>query len=187
MSRPWKKISSKPLGDYRVFKVRSDVYVSPRTQKEHDFFVIESVNWVNVIAITPDQQLVMVEQYRFGSATVELEVPGGMMDEHETDPVATGVRELQEETGYEGERARLLGSVHANPAIMNNTCFTVLVENCRLKHPVNFDHSEDLATRLVPVSEIPKLVADEKIGHPLVVVALYHFDLWQRGLKKLKG
>jgi ADP-ribose pyrophosphatase len=187
MSRPWKKISTKQLGDFRIFKLRSDICVSPRTGKEHDFYVLESVDWVNIIAITPEQELVMVEQYRFGSGTVELEIPGGMMDPGETDPVATAVRELREETGYEGENARLLGRIHANPAILNNTCHTVLIENCRLKHPVNFDHAEDLATRLVPISEIPKLVADEKIGHSLVVVALYHFDLWQRGIKKLKG
>jgi len=186
MSRPWKKISSKPLGDFRIFKLRSDTYISPRTQKEHDFFVLESVDWVNIIALTPGQELVMVEQYRFGSNTVELEIPGGMMDPGETDPVATAVRELREETGYEGEHARLLGRIHANPAILNNTCYTVLIENCRPKHPVSFDQGEDLATRLVPVSEIPQMVADEKIGHSLVVVALYHFELWQRGLKKLK-
>ena len=59
----------------------------------------------------------------------------------------------------------------------------MLIENCRLKHDVQFDYGEDLATHLVPVAEIPKLVADEKIGHSLVVVALYHFDLWQRGIK----
>jgi ADP-ribose pyrophosphatase len=187
MSRPWKKVSTKQLGDFRIFKLRSDTFISPRTQKEHDFFVLESVNWVNIIAITPEQQLVMVEQYRFGSNTVELEVPGGMMDPGETDPVATAVRELQEETGYEGEQARLLGRIHANPAILNNTCFTVLIENCRLKHDVKFDQGEDLVTRLVPVVDVPKLVADEKIGHSLVVVALYHFDLWQRGIKKLEG
>ena len=186
MSRPWKKVSSKQLGDFRIFKLRSDTYISPRTEKEHDFFVLESVHWVNIIALTPDEQLVMVEQYRFGSNTVELEIPGGMMDPGETDPVATAVRELREETGYEGERARLLGRIHANPAILNNTCFTVLIENCRLKHSVDFDQGEDLATRLVPASDIPQLVADEKIGHSLVVVALYHFDLWQRGIKKLK-
>jgi 8-oxo-dGTP pyrophosphatase MutT (NUDIX family) len=183
MLKPWKKVRSKLIGDFRIFKLRSDVKISPRTGKEHDFFVLDSVNWVNVIAVTPDRQLVMIEQYRHGSDTVELEIPGGMMDAGETDPVATAVRELREETGYEGENARLLGRIHANPAILSNTCFTVLIDNCRLKHAVEFDHSEDLITRLVPVAEVPKLVADEKISHSLVVVALYHFDLWQRGLK----
>jgi ADP-ribose pyrophosphatase len=185
MSRPWKKVSTKQLGDFRIFKLRSDTYISPRTEKEHDFFVLESVHWVNVVAVTPDRQLVMVEQYRFGSGRVELEIPGGMMDPEETDPVATAVRELREETGYEGEKARILGRIQANPAILNNICYTVLIENCRLAHPVEFDQGEDLVTTLAPVLEIPKLIAEEKIGHSLVVVALYHFDLWQRGIKKL--
>jgi ADP-ribose pyrophosphatase len=183
--KPWQKISSKFIGDFRIFKLRSDFKISPRTGKEHDFFVLDSVNWVNVIAVTPDRQLVMVEQYRHGSNTVELEIPGGMMDAGETDPVATAVRELREETGYAGENARLLGKIHSNPAILSNVTYTVLIENCRLQHGVEFDSGEDLITRLVSVAEIPKLVADEKIGHSLVVVALYHFDLWQRGIKKI--
>jgi 8-oxo-dGTP pyrophosphatase MutT (NUDIX family) len=185
MIQPWKKIRSKLIGDFRIFKLHSDVKISPRTGKEHDFYVLDSVNWVNVIAITPDQQLVFVEQYRHGSNTVELEIPGGMMDSGETDPVATAVRELREETGYEGEHARLLGKIWSNPAILNNRTYTVLVENCELKHGVEFDSGEDLITRLVPVPEIPKLVADEKIGHSLVVVALYYLDLWRHGIKTL--
>ncbi|HEX3889415.1 MAG TPA: NUDIX hydrolase, partial [Verrucomicrobiae bacterium] len=185
MIKPWQKIRSKLIGDFRIFKLRSDFKISPRTGKEHDFFVLDSVNWVNVIAVTPDQRLVMVEQYRHGSNTVELEIPGGMMDAGETDPVATAVRELREETGYAGENARLLGKIHSNPAILSNVTYTVLIETCRLQHGVEFDSGEDLITRLVPVAEIPKLVADEKIGHSLVVVALYYFDLWQRGIKKI--
>jgi ADP-ribose diphosphatase len=185
MIAPWKKIRSKLLGDFRIFKLRSDVSLSPRTGKEHDFFVLDSVDWVNVIAITPDQKLVMVEQFRHGSNTVELEIPGGMMDPGESNPVTTAIRELREETGYEGEDARLLGIIWSNPAILSNRTYTVLIENCQLRHNVAWDHSEELVTRLVPVSEISKLVADEKIGHSLVVVALYHFDLWQRGLKKV--
>jgi 8-oxo-dGTP pyrophosphatase MutT (NUDIX family) len=184
MIKPWKKTGSKPIGDFRIFKLRSDTAISPRTGQEHDFYVLDTVGWVNVVALTPERELVMIQQYRHGSGTVELEIPGGMMDPHETDPVATAVRELREETGYEGENARLLGKIWSNPAILNNRTYTVLIENCRLKHPVDFDHGEDLATRLVPTAEIPQLVADEKIGHNLVVVALYYFELWQRGLKK---
>jgi len=184
MLKPWKKVRSTPVGDFRIFKLRSEVKISPRTGKEHEFYILDSVHWVNVIAVTPDRQLVMVEQYRHGSNAVELEIPGGLMDAGETDPVVAAVRELREETGYEGEKARVLGRIHANPAILSNITYTVLIENCRLKHGVEFDHGEDLVTRLVPVAEIPKLVADEKISHALVVVALYHFDLWQQGIKK---
>ena len=184
MILPWKKVGSKSVGDFRIFKIRSDTSVNPRTGREHDFFVLETVGWVNIIALTPARELVMIRQYRHGSETVELEIPGGMVDPHETDPVATAVRELREETGYEGEQARLLGKIYSNPAILNNTTYTVLIENCRLKHGVDFDSGEDLETLLVPAADIPRLVADEKIGHSLVVVALYFFDLWQRGIKK---
>jgi 8-oxo-dGTP pyrophosphatase MutT (NUDIX family) len=184
MIQPWRKVGSRPIGDFRIFSLRADRIVSPRTGEEHEFYVFDSVNWVNVIAVTPDQQMVLIEQYRHGSGTVELEIPGGMMDPGEESPVVTAIRELREETGYKGTDARLIGRIFANPAIMTNTCFTVLIENCRLQHVTELDHSEDLATRLVPVAEIPRLVAEERIQHSLVVVALYHFDLWQRGLKR---
>lgn len=178
--KPWEQLGSKRVGEFRVFTVRSDLKVSPRTGKEHDFFVIESVDWVNVVALTPEDQLVMIEQYRHGSNTVELEIPGGMIDPTDSSPLEAGLRELREETGYEGDQAQILGQVYPNPAIMNNVCHTVLVRNCVLKHDLLLDHGEDLATRLVDVQEIPSLVKQGRIGHSLVVVALYYFDLWLR-------
>jgi ADP-ribose pyrophosphatase len=180
MIKTWQTISSRKLGDFRIFTIRSDYKVSPRTGEKHDFFVIDSVNWVNVIAVTPGHELVMVEQYRHGSNTVELEIPGGMMDAEDGSPEETGGRELQEETGFEGKNGGVIGKIFPNPAIMSNTCFTVLFENCELRHPVKFDSSEDLITRLVPVKALPDLVAEGKIAHSLVVVALYHFELWRQ-------
>lgn len=178
--KPWQKVGSAPVGDYRIFTIRSDRVVSPRTQQAHEVVVIDCANWVNVIAVTPDRHLVMIEQYRHGSTTVELEIPGGMIDAIDASPITAGARELREETGYEGEDPRLIGQIFPNPAIMSNTCFTVMVENCRCLHPVEFDHGEDLATRLVSITDLPQLVATGKIKHSLVVVALYYFELWQR-------
>jgi 8-oxo-dGTP pyrophosphatase MutT (NUDIX family) len=183
MPRPWKKLGSKRLGDFRIFTIRSDQKVSPRTQKEHDFFVIDSAHWVNVIALTSNRELVMVEQFRHGSNTVELEVPGGMIDPGDASPLAAGARELREETGYEGDHGRIIGEVWPNPAIQSNTCYTALFEHCEARHPQQWDQSEELVTRLISVSEIPQLVASGRIRHSLVVVALCHFDLLQRGLK----
>lgn len=173
----WKQVASSPAGKFRIFNIRSDEKISPRTGKHCDFFVIESVDWVNVVAVTANDELVMVEQYRHGSNSVELEIPGGMMDPHENDPVATGVRELREETGYEGGDARLLAWVWANPAIMNNRSHFVVVENCVLKHGCEFDHSEDIVTRLIPAAQLPSLVASGKVKHPHVICALYHYWL----------
>ena len=101
MIQPWKTISTKKLGDFRIFTIRSDAKISPRTGKEHDFFVLDSVNWVNVIAITPANELVMVEQFRHGTNTVELEIPGGIMDATDASPEATGIRELQKVSDWD--------------------------------------------------------------------------------------
>jgi ADP-ribose pyrophosphatase len=180
MIEPWETIDSRPAGDFRIFTIRRDFKVSPRTGEQHDFYVIESVNWVNVVPVTRDGHLVMIEQYRHGSNTVELELPGGMMDEADPSPLETAMCEMREETGYSGDNPQIIGQVFANPAILNNVCFTVLLENCELRHAVAFDHGEDLVTRLVPMTEIPGLVASGKIRHSLIVGALYHFDLWQR-------
>lgn len=180
---PWPTLGTRHVGDFRIFTLRSDIKVSPRTGRQHDFYVIHSVDWVNVIALTPDRRhIVMVEQYRHGSNTIELEVPGGMMDPEEQDPVGTAVRELREETGYEGESPRVIGTIFPNAAIMDNRCHTILIENCELRHSLELDHGEDLAVRLVKVEDLPSMVARGEVRHVIAVSALYHFELWQRGL-----
>lgn len=182
MIQPWKRLGSEPAGDFKIFKLRKDRRLSPRTGREHEFIILDCPDWVNVIAVTPDDHVVMVEQFRHGSDTVELEIPGGMMDPGETDPVAAGLRELREETGYAGQNARLLAEVWANPALQTNRTYTVMVEQCTPAHETQWDQGEDMVTRLVPAQEIAALLASGRIRHPLVHVALSRFVLLrQRG------
>jgi len=177
MIQPWKKLYTREAGDFRIFNITVDRKVNPRNDHEQDFYIINAPNWVNVIATTPDDQMILVEQFRHGSGSIELEIPGGVMDPHDNSPVEAALRELREETGYEGRDARIIGQVFSNPAIMVNTTFTVLVEDCELKHEIELDAGEDLITRLKPVAEVRKLAAEGKIGHSLVMAALYHYEL----------
>jgi ADP-ribose pyrophosphatase len=180
MIQPWKKVSSRPAGDFRIFTARWDERVSPRTGRTHEFIVLDSLDWVNIVAVTPDQQVVLVEQYRHGSDTVELEIPGGLLDNAQETPLQAGLRELREETGYEGEQAQVLCEQFPNPAFLSNRCYTVLALNCTVKHPLNWDHGEDLVTRLVPADQLPGLVASGQIRHSIIIAALYHFELWRQ-------
>lgn len=183
MIQPWQRLGSEPAGDFKIFKLRKDRRLSPRTGREHEFIILDCPDWVNVLAVTPDDHVVMVEQFRHGSDTVELEIPGGMMDPGEHDPIAAGLRELREETGYAGQNARLLVEVWSNPALQTNRTHTVLVEYCTPAHETEWDHGEDMVTRLVPAREIAGLLASGRIRHPLVHVALSRFVLLRQGIQ----
>ena len=83
MIKPWPCIRSRTGNDYRIFSIRTDTTISPRTGREHDFHIIETRDWVNIIPLTPDHQVVMIRQYRQGSGEVTLEIPGGLVDPDE--------------------------------------------------------------------------------------------------------
>jgi ADP-ribose pyrophosphatase len=178
MIQPWKILSSEPVVDCRIFKVRKDAVVSPRNGSPHDMFIIENPGFMNVVPITADGQLILIEQWRHGTRQVHLETPGGLIDDGES-PSHCARRELLEETGYEAGKVEPLGTVYPNPAIQNNRQHFFLATGCRKVAEPQFDHAEDIILKLVPVAKLPELVRSGAINHALVMTGLYLYSLRQ--------
>lgn len=180
----WQRLRSEPHATTRIFDVTRAIYRHPARSAEQDFFVITAPDWVNVIALTPEHQLVLVRQFRYGTDEFSVEIPGGVMDPGE-DALTAGMRELQEETGYVGTSARLLGKVHPNPAMQNNSCHLILVENARPEAGLDWDPDEEFEIMTRPVDEVYALAYAGGITHAMVLDALLlftpHWEKLRRG------
>ncbi len=179
--KPWKKLSSRPGTDHRIFSIVYELFVSPRTGRELDAVIVKAPDWVNVVAITEDQQCVLIHQYRFGTDEVTLEIPGGIIDEGEA-PFAAAVRELREETGYEAARWTALGSIAPNPAFQRNRLYSFLAEGCHRAGEQQLDPGEDIGVQLCPLTEIDDLLARGAMDHALVAVAFQKVALLAKGV-----
>jgi len=180
--RPWPLLASKVLNAFRIYTLRQDTRRSPRTGKEHDFLVLDSRDWINVVPVTPTGNLVLIRQFRHGTASLVWEVPGGMMDAEDESPAEAARRELVEETGYVPEETVFLGLVHPNPAIQNNRCHTFLARNVRPHKTQRLDGTEDIEVREASWAEVSRMVDQGVISHSLVLTALFWY---QRHLSNL--
>ncbi|MBN1833140.1 MAG: NUDIX hydrolase [Deltaproteobacteria bacterium] len=172
--KPWKLISSQTSKSFPIFDLRKDRAESPRTLEDYDFYILESRDWVNVIPLTSDNDVVLVRQYRHGTRTITLEIPGGIIEGNDS-PEEAARRELREETGYQASGMQLLGHVHPNPAFLDNICFTYLARDISILGEQEQDEKEDIEVVLRPVKEIPRLIREGEITHSLIIAAFYRF------------
>lgn len=177
---PWKIETQSVAFSCRVFDIErrrsAEHSPEPVPAKVGDFFVVRPPDWVNVIALTPFDDLVLVEQWRHGVERVTLEIPGGMVDPGES-AIEAAQRELREETGFTSQEWLHIGVVEPNPAIQSNRCHTFVAKNVARTQPVDFDGHERLRVRLAPYDTTPSLMTRGEITHALVVAGLMHEHL----------
>lgn len=172
MIKPWPIIKSNKTFDTGLFSITTNRCRSPKTGQEHDFYVIDFPNWVQVIPLTPDDQIVMVRQYRHGCGRIFLELPGGLIDKNDHSPDQTAKRELLEETGYRAENLVLLSCIFPQPAVINNMGLTYLAGEVKKVAEPNFDATEDIEVCLVKIQKVPEMIRGGEINHGQTVMAL---------------
>ncbi len=181
----WKCVSEKTVADCKVFKVKLKTFVHPDGRKGN-FYINECSDWVQVAPIIhyPDGSIktVLVNQFRFASNKTSWEFSGGVMDKGES-PTQTAIRELAEETGFTGKRAKLIASYSPNPAIQSNLAHFVVIEDCKKTENLNWDENEEIETKIVDVEKLDSMVKRGKIFHSMAINSLYFLQKYLQSKK----
>lgn len=171
----WEHREIRTVFEGRFFRLQSHRCVHPDTRTEDDFFVVDGPDWVCAFALTKEEELVLVRQYRFGSRALSWEVPAGVIDPGE-EPLEAGLRELLEESGYGGGEAQRLGWVHPNPALQVNRCHYVLVRGVQALQAPQWDAYEQMEVHTLPLPEARRWAMEGKITHGLVLAGLFRLQ-----------
>jgi 8-oxo-dGTP pyrophosphatase MutT (NUDIX family) len=169
---PWQRRQADLHADCRVYRILRERWENAHQASEGDFYVMEVGDWAVSLALTERDTIVLVRQFRFGTEQFSWELPAGVVDPGE-DPVEGGLRELYEESGYKGGKARLLGSVHPNPAIQRNACHFILVEGAQHVDGGDPGPHEYFEVKEVPVATLFEWARNGTITHSIVHAALF--------------
>lgn len=171
-SKPrWETLKDKKVYGTPIFSLHEKKMMPSGGQPPANFYVLNAPEWINVIALTPQNEVVLVEQYRHGVDKATLEIPGGMVDPGESPEKAAG-RELLEETGYSSDTWHSFGKVSSNPAILTNYTHLYFAENCEKTAAQQTDGHEDIRVHTVPLDEFLEMVSSGLVHHSIVVAAV---------------
>ena len=170
----WTVLDSRVDRQYNLFSVQINRSRSPGNGKVYEFQVLNSPDWVCVIPLTPDNEVVMVRQYRHGAGELTLEPPGGLVKDGQS-PEQSGREELEEETGYTAGELELLGWMNPMPALFTNRFYVFVARDVRPAGRLNPDETEEVETVLVPAREVRNYVRSGRIRNSVMIAALHLF------------
>ncbi|MEX2463626.1 MAG: NUDIX hydrolase [Balneolaceae bacterium] len=179
-SKPkWDIVQDKKVYETPVFSLHEIKLIPDQKNTTVDFFVLDAPEWINVIALTPENEILLVEQYRAGIDQSSLEIPGGIVDENE-DPLDAAKRELAEETGFTSEYWTKIGKASSNPAILNNYIHLYFAIDCIKTGQQEPDGTEDILVHQIPLKDFFDLIKNGTVHHAIVLAAVTHLLLMDK-------
>lgn len=169
----WETLGSKYVVRDRWLTLRADECQNADGQVIAPYYVLEYPPWVNVLALTPENQVVLIRQYRHGVRQVILELPGGAVDEQDASPVDAARRELREETGYEATEWRETGALCANPVNHTNTIHCFVALGARYVAEPQREQTEHIEVLLMGLDELMERAHRGELRHPHHVASLF--------------
>ena len=168
----WDSIGKHYEKDYKLFKVSIEKRQHPKSKAIGDFVLLDSADWVNIVPITKENELIVIRQFRHGTSTITTEIPGGLVEIGEDIRLAAE-RECIEETGYSStNESEYLGYTYPNPAFLNNKCHTFLWKDCELTHSQQLDTFEDIEVVKIPIESLENYITSSEINHSIIMSAL---------------
>lgn len=169
----WKICSSEYIHKGPWATLRSDKCEMPNGHIVEQYYVLEYPNWVNAVAVTEDNKILMVTQYRHAAGIVSLEIPGGVIDDGE-EPIEAMRRELLEETGYAFEKIEPMANVYPNPSTSTNIVYGFLATGGKKVQEQDLDEQEEIIVSEHTFDEVKQLLAENKIAQSLHCTALFY-------------
>jgi ADP-ribose pyrophosphatase len=161
--RPWRLLRSEIVFDEPWYKLRRDWAALPDGRNVDDYYVSLRPEVVLIFALTPDDEVVMVRQYKHGAASILLEFPGGtFLPAHEQAAVAAA-RELAEETGYAAPELELLGTAWDDPTRQDNRVHMYLARGARLTQAQALDEHEDIEVVTLPLRKLKTMCTNGEL------------------------
>lgn len=160
----WKTLKSYNVFEHKWYTLRRDHVELPNGLVMDDYFVSVRPNVVLTFPVTEDGHVLFVRQYKHAAGDIFIELPGGVIDEHETDPLEAAKRELLEETGYTSDDVEPMLQVIDNPTKDTNKVYYFLARNVRETAEQDLDESEHIEVLKVPLQEVEQMVLSGQVN-----------------------
>jgi ADP-ribose pyrophosphatase len=171
----WKQLDTEYLFKDQWLTVRKDTVELPGGPVIPSFYVLEYPDWINVIGVTKNEELILVKQYRHGLGKVSYELCAGICDAEDVSPLETAKREMLEETGYGGGNWQEWMVVSANPGTHTNLTYCFLATDLEIKGKQMLEETEQLSVHLFSPEEVKEMLLRNEIWQSLHAAPLWKY------------